>query len=780
MADSEGRGEWVVGLNPDDRAPNDWLRMVARVFAAYRSKPLKESIVVYIDGLNVTPEHPANVNDSATVYISPGQAFVDDQFIGFIETSEFSWDTEFMVVGVEYCIVLQYQWINQMPPQTPSFNIVKSSTVHSQQQLCLAKAYKDINGDLTIVDDKIPWYREMTLAAAMNTEVDGPELLPYVIAIKGASDISLGDENPGGEFPEDPDDSIGTLDVGWAIDFHHYVGNQINYNSRLHTDRVNDGVLYINGQRLLSEVDPLNPNLPNDPSDPGDSYIGIGNNITLSDTIDDNGILGNVTSDSGVSCLTLKTEHIFDDALGQADEVRAGKICFDHDTTSLNLQNRFDYNSGITGINTLSLTDEVDLVTINGQPIWHEGNLTSTGENIMFIGYHPDGPLTRQDGTDLEDGDTYYNTLMHTFWYFYRDDGVVPPVAEWVEVGRSDAFKHYQEVIPHSGTNFITLEYNPEFVQVSVGGAVLSDVRGDYITDTNGSVIQFTKPLQAGEVVQVFTAFKGNAIGLSLQEINNVDIVNVADNDAIVYDSTVHRWKNQPITVNALDDIGNVNSVGAAVGAQLKFNGSDWIADNAAQMQLGDLGDVNLVGTSPYAGQALVYGGTGQWSNATIIPAGTVISYANNTTPSGFIQCNGASLIVADYGPLFDAIGYQYGGSGTSFRVPDLRGEFIRGIDNGRGIDIGRVFGSHQADAIRNITGTVGQPSNNSYDSIFLQDNPVTTGAFGTITGDYITQGAQHGVATNAGVFTFDASQQVPTADENRPYNSALLTCIKY
>ena len=79
------KGEWVVGLNPDDRMPNDWLRMVARVFAAFRKAPLESSIVVYIDGLNISID--SYVNDKASIKITPGQAFVDDQFIGFTENS---------------------------------------------------------------------------------------------------------------------------------------------------------------------------------------------------------------------------------------------------------------------------------------------------------------------------------------------------------------------------------------------------------------------------------------------------------------------------------------------------------------------------------------------------------------------------------------------------------------------------------------------------------------------------------------------------------------------
>ena len=87
-----------------------------------------------------------------------------------------------------------------------------------------------------------------------------------------------------------------------------------------------------------------------------------------------------------------------------------------------------------------------------------------------------------------------------------------------------------------------------------------------------------------------------------------------------------------------------------------------------------------------------------------VVPAGTVIYSASSTVPTGYIKANGASLNTTTYANLFAAIGYTYGGSGSSFNVPDLRGEFIRGWDDGRGVDSGRTFGSSQAQATQNAT----------------------------------------------------------------------------
>jgi microcystin-dependent protein len=78
--------------------------------------------------------------------------------------------------------------------------------------------------------------------------------------------------------------------------------------------------------------------------------------------------------------------------------------------------------------------------------------------------------------------------------------------------------------------------------------------------------------------------------------------------------------------------------------------------------------------------------------------AGEIIAFAGASIPSGFLLANGALVSRASYANLFAAIGVTYGaGDGsTTFALPDLRGEFIRGTDNGRGVDSARVNGSAQ------------------------------------------------------------------------------------
>ena len=80
------------------------------------------------------------------------------------------------------------------------------------------------------------------------------------------------------------------------------------------------------------------------------------------------------------------------------------------------------------------------------------------------------------------------------------------------------------------------------------------------------------------------------------------------------------------------------------------------------------------------------------------VPVGTINAFASQVVPANYLECDGSTLSTSQFNDLFNVIGYTYGGNGASFNIPDLRGEFIRGWDNGRGIDSGRTFGGLQLD----------------------------------------------------------------------------------
>ena len=160
---------------------------------------------------------------------------------------------------------------------------------------------------------------------------------------------------------------------------------------------------------------------------------------------------------------------------------------------------------------------------------------------------------------------------------------------------------------------------------------------------------------------------------------------------------------------------------------------------------------------------------------------GEVAFFACSTPPSGWLKANGAAVSRTTYAALFAAIGTTFGaGDGrTTFNLPDLRGEFLRCLDDGRNIDRGRRLGTAQGDSIRNIIGKLDGSAMGSGNQV-LEGKMIASGAIGTTYQQRQWSGDQGGWGEQSVSFDFDASRVVPTANENRPRNVALLACIKY
>lgn len=146
--------------------------------------------------------------------------------------------------------------------------------------------------------------------------------------------------------------------------------------------------------------------------------------------------------------------------------------------------------------------------------------------------------------------------------------------------------------------------------------------------------------------------------------------------------------------------------------------------------------------------------------------------------PTNYLECNGQTYNKSDYPKLAEKLGNLYGGSGTTFKVPDYRAEFIRGWDHGKGVDIERTLGSTQTDAIRNITGSL-KAGDDSSSNIQFIDELEADGAFEVIPGHKSYTGDSGSGSTQAWGVRFDASRVVNTAEENRPRNTAAIYVIK-
>jgi microcystin-dependent protein len=233
-----------------------------------------------------------------------------------------------------------------------------------------------------------------------------------------------------------------------------------------------------------------------------------------------------------------------------------------------------------------------------------------------------------------------------------------------------------------------------------------------------------------------------------------------------VYDVSSGVWEKHTIANAALQGpTGATGATGAAgatgaTGATGPQGPQGPQGSTGSQGPQGPQGPQGATGSTGATGATGPQGPTGATGPAGSGPPGSVIYHAGSSAPSGYVKANGASLSTSTYSSLFSAIGYTFGGSGGSFNVPDLRGEFLRGWDDGRGVDSGRSFGSYQADQMESHAHTFRGGGNYS----------------GGFTYGY--------VQANGGAFPFtittDYTGATSNSSENRPRNRALLACIKY
>lgn len=174
--------------------------------------------------------------------------------------------------------------------------------------------------------------------------------------------------------------------------------------------------------------------------------------------------------------------------------------------------------------------------------------------------------------------------------------------------------------------------------------------------------------------------------------------------------------------------------------------------DTAAQTDLTSVGR-DIIGKNTIA-DILTYLGLGEGS---ALPVGVPVPWPSATSPTGWLKCNGSSFNLASYPKLAAVF--------PSGVLPDLRGEFIRGWDDGRGVDAGRAILTSQTDALQQITGEIR--------GVVHYSDARGTGAFdGTDTGRQVVLN-EISSGNSVSNHTFDSSRVARSANETRPRNIA-------
>lgn len=171
----------------------------------------------------------------------------------------------------------------------------------------------------------------------------------------------------------------------------------------------------------------------------------------------------------------------------------------------------------------------------------------------------------------------------------------------------------------------------------------------------------------------------------------------LVDSPILINESDGLITQNQTTVKTDLTISGPTIATGGVLGGDSVANGLTVKGRNnnkAGYISFGNSGQ--LLGCEPddptlrYNGIPISGGGGGD--------PGDIKWTAASTAPSGWLKANGDIVSRTTYAALFTKIGTRYGsGDGsTTFKLPDLRGEFVRGWDDGRGVDLGRALGSSQ------------------------------------------------------------------------------------
>ena len=164
-------------------------------------------------------------------------------------------------------------------------------------------------------------------------------------------------------------------------------------------------------------------------------------------------------------------------------------------------------------------------------------------------------------------------------------------------------------------------------------------------------------------------------------------------------------------------------------------------------------------------------------------PAGTIITFGGTTAPTGYLACEGQVLIQTDYPDLFTAIGGTWntgGETGIQFRLPDLRGAFLRGTGShgtsnmANGSDFaGPNVGSFENDQFQGHYHNVQfKDDNNHFSPSGVQDSSGATQRY--------HEGSASSSSLQAQASITDGTNGTPrTGDETRPFNAGILYCIK-
>jgi hypothetical protein len=370
---------------------------------------------------------------------------------------------------------------------------------------------------------------------------------------------------------------------------------------------------------------------------------------------------------------------------------------------------------------------------------------------------------------------------------------------------------------PESGTNNVRIYRDTPFTPLhdySAGSTIKADA-------LNENHLQLLYAVEEAKLVTV------TAGGITTGSKNDVTVN--SNSDWVVNANAIETAMiaSDQVTYDKIQDIGTANRVlgKASTGTVEEVQvATDMVANDAVTLaKMAGGTDGNLItydasGDPAYvatgdATQVLTSNGAGAaptFQNVVNVPTGTVIWYAKDAPPKGYLKCNGDTIAngntaISGNDADGDAIGtintaalYAIVGN----KLPDLRGEFIRGINDGRGnVDEtgstahagtgGPTFSTtgvlkHQTEGYKahahdtSTSHDVDDPGHHHDMSVRGASSSEAT-TIGSGKSDHATNGTFNTHDETTGI-DIDIAVTVESEgqSETRPRNVALLACIKY
>lgn len=288
----------------------------------------------------------------------------------------------------------------------------------------------------------------------------------------------------------------------------------------------------------------------------------------------------------------------------------------------------------------------------------------------------------------------------------------------------------YLGVTVDDGTAAADPEITPRQQIVSAAFAFRAKVAEGLVDNTlstsmlQSSSVTTTKILDSN--VTTSKIADANITTVKIQD-GNITTAKIADNSV----TTAKIAANSVTGAKILD--GSINSDDVAVGG---LNGGNIADGTITSIDIAD----GTVATADLANSAVTNAKIADSSvdlnklidavRQSLCPAGTIVAFGGDTIPSGWMLCDGTLLNRANNPNLYNAIGTRFGyGDSSNFRVPDLRGVFLRGRDGGVGRDPDRgsrtasLSGGATGDAVGSYQSDMYRSHTHPYNDIYFSEN---------------------------------------------------------